>query len=103
MDGFTAGSFSEVVDWARSNNQNPFSAQFDKLGYGRVEVFTKPGTDKFMDSIAPTGDHRFKPEPISGGRKRSHRTTVFMFGNFRPNPHASFIGGRIARSIDNTS
>ncbi len=28
-------------------NQNPFSAQYDRLGYGRVEVFTKPGTDKF--------------------------------------------------------
>ena len=27
-------------------NQNPFSAQYDKLGYGRIEIFTKPGTDK---------------------------------------------------------
>ena len=28
-------------------NQNPFSPEFDKLGYGRIEIFTKPGTDKF--------------------------------------------------------
>ncbi|MCC6364297.1 MAG: TonB-dependent receptor [Bryobacterales bacterium] len=28
-------------------NQNPFSAEYDKLGFGRVEIFTKPGTDKF--------------------------------------------------------
>ena len=28
-------------------NQNPFSAEYDKLGYGRIEIFTKPGTDKF--------------------------------------------------------
>ena len=24
----------------------PFSAEFDKLGYGRIEILTKPGTDK---------------------------------------------------------
>ena len=28
-------------------NQNPFSAEYDRLGFGRVEVFTKPGTDRF--------------------------------------------------------
>ena len=28
-------------------NQNPFSPEYDKLGFGRVEIFTKPGTDKF--------------------------------------------------------
>ena len=27
-------------------NQNPFSAEFDRLGYGRVEIFTRPGADK---------------------------------------------------------
>lgn len=28
-------------------NQNPFSAEYDRLGYGRVEILTKPGADKF--------------------------------------------------------
>jgi hypothetical protein len=27
-------------------NQNPFSAEFDHLGYGRIEILTKPGTDQ---------------------------------------------------------
>ena len=27
-------------------NQNPFSAEYDQLGYGRVEILTKPGTDQ---------------------------------------------------------
>src|SRR6202043_3428512 len=33
-------------------NQNPFSSEYDKLGYGRIEVFTKPGTDKFHGQIS---------------------------------------------------
>ncbi|MBI4454841.1 MAG: carboxypeptidase regulatory-like domain-containing protein [Acidobacteria bacterium] len=27
-------------------NQNPFSSEFDRLGFGRIEILTKPGTDK---------------------------------------------------------
>lgn len=27
-------------------NQNPFSAEYDKMGFGRIEILTKPGTDK---------------------------------------------------------
>ncbi len=27
-------------------NQNPFSPEYDKLGYGRIEIFTKPGSDQ---------------------------------------------------------
>ena len=28
-------------------NRNPFSAEYDRLGFGRIEIFTKPGTDNF--------------------------------------------------------
>ena len=31
-------------------NSNPFSAEYDRLGFGRIEIFTKPGTDKFHGS-----------------------------------------------------
>ena len=48
IDGFTNGQLppKNTIREIRVN-QNPFSAQFDSLGYGRVEVFTKPGMDKF--------------------------------------------------------
>ena len=32
-------------------NQNPFSAEFDRLGFGRIEILTKPGTDKLRGSL----------------------------------------------------
>ncbi|MGA8202630.1 MAG: carboxypeptidase regulatory-like domain-containing protein, partial [Candidatus Sulfotelmatobacter sp.] len=42
IDGFTAGQLppKESIREIRIN-QNPFSAEYDKLGYGRIEVFTK--------------------------------------------------------------
>jgi len=47
IDGFTAGQLppKSAIREIRIN-QNPFSAQYDKLGYGRIEIFTKPGSDK---------------------------------------------------------
>jgi hypothetical protein len=47
VDGFTAGQLppKNAIREIRIN-QNPFSAEYDQLGYGRIEIFTKPGTDK---------------------------------------------------------
>jgi hypothetical protein len=48
IDGFTGGTLP-AKDSIREIriNQNPFSPEFDKLGYGRIEILTKPGSDKF--------------------------------------------------------
>ena len=48
IDGFSDGRLppKESIREIRIN-QNPFSAEFDRLGYGRIEIFTKPGSDKF--------------------------------------------------------
>ena len=32
-------------------NSNPFSPEFDRPGFGRIEIFTKPGTDSFHGSL----------------------------------------------------
>jgi hypothetical protein len=52
IDGFSGGQLppKESIREIRLN-QNPFSPEYDKLGLGRIEIFTKPGTDKFRGSI----------------------------------------------------
>jgi hypothetical protein len=48
IDGFTGGELppKSAIREIRIN-QNPFSAEFDKLGYGRIEILTKPGMDQY--------------------------------------------------------
>jgi Carboxypeptidase regulatory-like domain/TonB dependent receptor len=48
IDGFTGGQIppKSAIREIRIN-QNPFSAQYDKLGYGRIEILTKPGSDHY--------------------------------------------------------
>ncbi|MGB8916819.1 MAG: carboxypeptidase regulatory-like domain-containing protein, partial [Candidatus Sulfotelmatobacter sp.] len=57
IDGFTAGELPPKASIREIRiNQNPFSSQYDKLGYGRIEVFTKPGTDKFHGQLYVSGN-----------------------------------------------
>lgn len=48
VDGFSSGRIppKESISEIRIN-QNPFSAEFDRLGFGRVEIYTRPGSDKY--------------------------------------------------------
>ncbi|MDX6695375.1 MAG: hypothetical protein QOF02_2978 [Blastocatellia bacterium] len=48
VDGFSGGRLppKESIREIRIN-KNPFSAEYERLGYGRIEIFTKPGTDTF--------------------------------------------------------
>ena len=47
IDGFTGGQLPPKASIREIRiNQNPFSSEYDKLGYGRIEVLTKPGTDQ---------------------------------------------------------
>ena len=52
IDGFSGGQLppKESIREIRIN-QNPFSAEFDRLGFGRIEILTKPGSDKFRGAI----------------------------------------------------
>ena len=57
IDGFTGGQLPPKSSIREIRiNRNPFSAQYDKLGYGRIEILTKPGTDKFRGSVMINGN-----------------------------------------------
>ncbi len=57
IDGFTGGQLPPKSSIREIRvNQNPFSAEFDRLGYGRIEILTKPGTDKLHGQIEARGN-----------------------------------------------
>ena len=52
IDGFSGGEIppKEAIREIRIN-QDPFSPEYDKLGYGRIEIFTKPGAAKYRGTV----------------------------------------------------
>jgi hypothetical protein len=59
IDGFTGGQLppKSAIREIRIN-QNPYSAEFDRLGYGRIEILTKPGTDKLHGQVFAMGNDK---------------------------------------------
>ena len=52
IDGFTGGQLPPKSSIREIRiNQNPFSAEFDRLGFGRIEILTKPGADRLRGSV----------------------------------------------------
>ena len=48
VDGFSGGKLPSKASIREIRvNSNPFSAEYDRLGFGRVEIFTKPGADTY--------------------------------------------------------
>lgn len=52
IDGFSGGQIPSKDSILEIRiNQNPFSPEFDTLGYGRIEILTKPGGETFHGSL----------------------------------------------------
>ena len=80
IDGFTAGQLppKSAIREIRIN-QNPFSSEYDKLGYGRIEIFTKPGTDQWHGNLQIQGnDSAFNSQnPFAHGTEPPYYSTLF--------------------------
>ena len=84
IDGFTAGQLPPKSSIREIRiNQNPFSAEYDQLGYGRIEIFTKPGTDQFHGQfmIHGTGDALNARNPFLGAAEQPPYHSILYNGN----------------------
>jgi carboxypeptidase family protein len=105
IDGFTAGQLPPKSSIREIRiNQNPFSAEYDKLGYGRIEVFTKPGTDKFHGQFSVVGNDSGlnTRNPFLGDATQEPYDSVIFQGNVGGpiNKKASFFFDFQRRNID---
>lgn len=83
IDGFTGGKLPPKSSIREIRiNQNPFSAEFDRLGFGRIEIFTKPGSDKFHgQAFLNFGDSVFNSRNPFAREKLPYQAKIFG-GNF---------------------
>jgi len=106
IDGFTGGQLppKSAIREIRIN-QNPYSAEFDNLGYGRIEILTKPGTDKLHgrgfiqgnDNIFNTGN------PFTSDIPDYHSIQYNGTISGAINKNASFFFSAEGRNLQNVS
>lgn len=79
IDGFSGGKLPPKSSIREVRvNQNPFSAEYDRLGFGRIEIFTKPGTDNLRgEAMFNFGDSMFNSRnPFALEKPESQRRMI---------------------------
>ncbi len=119
IDGFTGGQLPPKSSIREIRiNQNPFSAEYDRPGFGRVEILTKPGTDKFHGNASLQGNtsaiNTGNPElnisattgqPVANPISQPPYHTIFEVGNITGplTKLSSFsLGGSNRQIVDNS-
>ncbi len=79
IDGFTGGQLPPKSSIREIRvNQNPFSAEYDRLGFGRIEILTKPGTDKLRGQASfGFGDSMFNSRNPFAANRPSYQAKRF--------------------------
>jgi hypothetical protein len=108
IDGFTAGQLPPKSSIREIRiNQNPFSAEYDKLGYGRIEIFTKPGTDKYHGQLQVGGnDSAFNSTDPFAGAEPNYYTLQYegsVGGPIKWLKNSSFFVSAQRRNINDLS
>jgi hypothetical protein len=106
VDGFSGGQLPSKDSIREIRiNQNPFSPEYDKLGYGRIEIFTKPGSDKFHGQ----GFFNFGDDIWNSRNPYAQQKAPFLLKEYGGtlsgplNKRASFFLDTERRAIDNGS
>jgi hypothetical protein len=96
VNGFSGGNLpsKESIREIRIN-QNPFSPEYDTLGYGRIEIFTKPGTEKYHGNINYSFGHDF----WNSRNPYSSQKAPFMLNEFEGDAGGP-LGKRASFTID---
>lgn len=89
IDGFSGGQLppkSAILEIRV--NRNPFSAQYDRLGYGRIEIITKPGSNQLHGSVSVMGN----PSQFNTGNP---------FNKDIPDYYSYMVNGSLSGPINN--
>src|SRR5215475_717415 len=82
IDGFSGGRLPPLSSIREVRiNANPFSAEYDRPGSGRIEILTKPGTDRFRGQMS----FNFNNQALNSRNPFAPTRAPYMSKNFSGN------------------
>jgi len=97
IDGFSGGRLPprDSIREIRIN-QNPFSSEYDRLGLGRIEILTKPGTEEFRGEI----EFEFEDESLNSRNPFAPNRAPFQVREFSANFGGPIVKKRASFFVD---
>jgi len=89
VDGFSGGRMPPKQSIREIRvNQNPFSSEYDRVGFGRVEVFTRPGADRYHGQLS-----------FDFGNRALTARNPYLVGPIVPNYRQEMFSGNVSGPI----
>ncbi|HEY0048532.1 MAG TPA: TonB-dependent receptor [Pyrinomonadaceae bacterium] len=97
IDGFSGGRLPprDTIREVRIN-QNPFSSEYDRLGFGRIEILTKPGTEKLRGEL----EFEFEDESLNSRNPFAPNRAPFQVRTVEGNLGGPIIKNRASFFVD---
>lgn len=97
IDGFSGGRLPprDTIREIRIN-QNPFSSEYDRLGFGRIEILTKPGTDNFRGEL----EFEFEDGRLNSRNPFAPNRVPFQVREFSANVGGPLVKNRASYFFD---
>ena len=97
IDGFSGGRLPprDSIREIRIN-QNPFSSEYDRLGLGRIEILTKPGTEEFRGEV----EFEFEDESLNSRNPFAPNRAPFQVREFSTNFGGPIVKKRASFFVD---
>jgi hypothetical protein len=97
IDGFRGGRLPSKASIREIRiNQNPFSAEFERLGFGRIEILTRPGTDSFRGE----GYFNFNDEVLNSRHPYAPTRAPFQARSFGGNISGPLVAKKASFFLD---
>jgi hypothetical protein len=96
IDGFSGGRLPPKSSIREIRfNQNPFSAEYDQIGFSRVQIFTKPGTDRYRGDVSL----RFNDESLNARNPFAPTRPPSQVRDFRASLSGPLVSKKASFSI----
>lgn len=97
IDGFSGGRMPprDAIREIRIN-QNPFSSEYDRLGLGRIEILTKPGTDDWHGEV----EGEFEDESLNSRNPFAANRPPFQMRDLSGNLSGPLVSKRASFFVD---
>ncbi len=97
VDGFTRGTVPNKQSIREVRiNQNPYSTEYDNLGFGRVEIFTRPGSNQ----VHGQGFFNFSDESLNTRNPFAPNRAPFQTRLFGGNVSGPLVKNRSTYFVD---
>jgi len=95
VDGFLGGRIHRKIKLRNPHQQHPFTTEYSRPGFGRIEIVTKPGTGKMRGNF----NFNFRNDALNATQFNAPVKLPYQRQNFQGNVSGPLIHDKLTMTV----